>query len=677
MAITLTAVQVPVPPIASGVYSPSSAPLCSETLITGDGPGGEVRVKGNKNATRIDLTGRIGGGGYAVYTGLDLSFTTGRTLTIAAGQAMIDGVVTIAQTTTTIDPNIARAYVWLARAGTITVVNNSLTPPAGAYCFLGSCVTNATDITSKDESGILYIKGGILRRETADTGLPGDTPPSGLQFFTETTNRLYFWDGSEYWLMSCGTAAATTGQLTKAITTSTTLAAADLLYASIRITDGGGLADGFVLTWPAASMALGDRWAVRNDSGKAGRLTLSSGGDYIYLDDDQQVILEYTDGELALLGRNGPRYKAVSISGTTTYTQFEQVEADHFEASLSGAPCIAQWPNAGALENRGRQQTFKNVNSGTTPVTLRTNGVTEDNAQTRLLPGETIHQVMNNSGETVRANTRPYTGIKGVTHDDSATYTMTDQEALGFILQVTGTLTATRNLAVPTVRDKAWVVFNNTSGGFAITVKTAAGTGVTIPNGSRTLLYCDGTNALPGMGTSVTTAGDVQALFTPTATGTVANTTSETTVLGAGIGSLTLPANLLVPGRTLRFKASGVFGTDAAAHTLNMKFKLGATSIVATGAQTPTAALTNRLWEMEVLLTCRTVGATGTVIAQGKFAYMAAGTGAPTWWEATSTATTTIDTTGTLAVDLSATWGAGVTASDTISCSNAALESLN
>ena len=56
-------------------------------------------------------------------------------------------------------------------------------------------------------------------------------------------------------------------------------------------------------------------------------------------------------------------------------------------------------------------------------------------------------------------------------------------------------LTTTRNLIVPTI-NKNYVVQNNTTGGQSIVVKTAAGTGITVPNGSTTMVYVDGTNVI-------------------------------------------------------------------------------------------------------------------------------------------------------------------------------------
>ena len=59
----------------------------------------------------------------------------------------------------------------------------------------------------------------------------------------------------------------------------------------------------------------------------------------------------------------------------------------------------------------------------------------------------------------------------------------------------TGSLTATRNLVVPTI-EKQYLVENNTTGGQSIVVKTSAGTGITVPNGAKAHLYADGTNVV-------------------------------------------------------------------------------------------------------------------------------------------------------------------------------------
>jgi hypothetical protein len=70
-------------------------------------------------------------------------------------------------------------------------------------------------------------------------------------------------------------------------------------------------------------------------------------------------------------------------------------------------------------------------------------------------------------------------------------------EALGnMVYQFTGALTAGRNVVVPTNK-KLYMCENQTTGGFAVTVKTSAGSGVALIPGEHRLLYCDGTNVIP------------------------------------------------------------------------------------------------------------------------------------------------------------------------------------
>lgn len=166
-------------------------------------------------------------------------------------------------------------------------------------------------------------------------------------------------------------------------------------------------------------------------------------------------------------------------------------------------------------------------------------------------------------------------------------------------------------------------------------------------------------------------------LFVATASGTVASSTSETTIIGSGVGSLTLPANFLTVGKALRVRVLGVWGTTIIAPTINIKFKLGSTVIVATGAVTAPTSLSNQWFEVIVELTCRTTGASGTVIAQGAFLNAeASATFVAFAYPMSETSTNTVDTTGTLAVDVTATWGTS-NAANTITGTNAVIQSID
>jgi hypothetical protein len=62
-------------------------------------------------------------------------------------------------------------------------------------------------------------------------------------------------------------------------------------------------------------------------------------------------------------------------------------------------------------------------------------------------------------------------------------------------LELTGTLTAARNLIVP-ANKKLYFIYNNTTGGYAVTVKVSGQTGVSVPNGKKMVLVSNGTDVV-------------------------------------------------------------------------------------------------------------------------------------------------------------------------------------
>lgn len=76
----------------------------------------------------------------------------------------------------------------------------------------------------------------------------------------------------------------------------------------------------------------------------------------------------------------------------------------------------------------------------------------------------------------------------------TADVTLTANQARSRYITVTGAMTADRALIVP--NNGEYIIFNNTTGGFVLTVKTAAGTGIAVAATKRALLYADGTNVV-------------------------------------------------------------------------------------------------------------------------------------------------------------------------------------
>jgi len=106
-------------------------------------------------------------------------------------------------------------------------------------------------------------------------------------------------------------------------------------------------------------------------------------------------------------------------------------------------------------------------------------------------------------GDTTNANLgtlieEAIAGVSAITMSD-ANKTLTSNngvtdEARKMIIKLSGTLTSTRDVIVPT-KEKLFIVHNAATGG-KVRVKTASGTGVEVSPGFKAVVYCDGTNVV-------------------------------------------------------------------------------------------------------------------------------------------------------------------------------------
>lgn len=160
---------------------------------------------------------------------------------------------------------------------------------------------------------------------------------------------------------------------------------------------------------------------------------------------------------------------------------------------------------------------------------------------------------------------------------------------------------------------------------------------------------------------------------------TVANTTTETTIVGASpsAGTLTLPAGILKVGTVVRFKARGYYSSlGLAAGTLTLRIKFGSTTFLASSAVSLLLGSSNDLWELEGNLNLYTTGASGTFRSLGKFDLWKDSTGGYSTNPIVNTSVQSVDTTVSNTINITAQWSVA-NASNTITCTNVCIEILN
>ena len=130
----------------------------------------------------------------------------------------------------------------------------------------------------------------------------------------------------------------------------------------------------------------------------------------------------------------------------------------------------------------------------------------------------------------------------------TGSYTLTGTELNRIAYRFTGVLTGNRQIIVPATVQQYWID-NETTGAYTLTVKTSSTTGITINQGARAILYCNGTTVVNADTASVSypiavTQGGTGAVTAPaalinlggTATGTALFTAATQNAAWAALG---------------------------------------------------------------------------------------------------------------------------------------------
>jgi hypothetical protein len=166
----------------------------------------------------------------------------------------------------------------------------------------------------------------------------------------------------------------------------------------------------------------------------------------------------------------------------------------------------------------------------------------------------------------------------------------------------------------------------------------------------------------------------IGSIFTQTADATVANTVTETSILGTGSGTKTVAAGAInTIGRTLRIQVRGIISVNVGSPTLTVRFKVQGVTI-STGVIAVNAASSNA-FSIDELMTTRTTGSSGTFASNGEFSYQDTLNGSPSVG-LLQPGTSTTDLTTSKTIDVTVQWSAA-SASSTLTSQVATIEILN
>jgi hypothetical protein len=175
------------------------------------------------------------------------------------------------------------------------------------------------------------------------------------------------------------------------------------------------------------------------------------------------------------------------------------------------------------------------------------------------------------------------------------------------------------------------------------------GAGVTAAdNGSKTTVSIPGPVATTNYG-----------LFAQTANSTpITNTTTETSLINGGVGTLTVPANGFTVGDSFTAVMAGILNA-ANNQTIRIRVKAGSVVLLDSGVQSITN-ITNDVFSLNVDFTIRAIGAAGvaSIVSLGTFHYVKTTNASTQGFAFNTVNSTTFDTTISNTLSITVQWGA-------------------
>ena len=179
------------------------------------------------------------------------------------------------------------------------------------------------------------------------------------------------------------------------------------------------------------------------------------------------------------------------------------------------------------------------------------------------------------------------------------------------------------------------------------------GAGVTAAdNGSKTTVTIPGPVATTNYG-----------LFAQTGNSNIiTNTTTESSLINGGVGSLIVPANGFKVGDSFRAVFGGVINANNN-QNITIKVKAGSLVLLSSGLQNLGSSVINDVWSLNIDFTIRQIGAAGvaSIVSLGAFHYTKTNNASVQGFGFNVVNNTTFDTTISNTLNVTAQWGSAST----------------
>jgi len=155
----------------------------------------------------------------------------------------------------------------------------------------------------------------------------------------------------------------------------------------------------------------------------------------------------------------------------------------------------------------------------------------------------------------------------------------------------------------------------------------------------------------------------VYGLFAQTANSAIVNnTTTETTIIGTGVGTLTVPANGFAVGDSFRAIFGGVMNAGNN-QTIRIKLKSGSVILLDSGLQNTGSSVVDDVWSLNVDFTIRQIGTAGvaSIVSLGSFHYTKTNNASVQGFGFNVVNNTTFNTTISNTLDVTVQWGSAST----------------